>query len=83
MDNANSKPNEWWELVEAQFQEEMQKNLVAHKKDEATYRRHIIAFKKAILDFIYQSLDSIGLFSPLHEEEETKYSEVIKDLQQE
>jgi hypothetical protein len=23
MDYANAKPNEWWELVEAQFQEEM------------------------------------------------------------
>jgi hypothetical protein len=54
--------------------------LVAHKKDEVAYRIHLIAFKKAILDFIYQSLDSIGLFNPLHEEEEVEYSEAIKDI---
>ncbi len=54
--------------------------MVAHKKDEVAYRKHLIAFKKAILDSIYQSLENIGLFSPLHEEEEVKCNEVTKDI---
>ncbi len=33
MDDSNVELDEWWELVEAQFHEEMQKNMVEHKRD--------------------------------------------------
>ncbi len=44
-----------WEMVKVQFQEKMLKILATHKRDEATYRRHLFAFKKAFLDFISRS----------------------------
>jgi hypothetical protein len=66
MDDANAEPDEWWELTKVQFQEEMQK-MVAHRRDEVAYRRHLFAFKKEFLNFIYHSPNSTGLFSPLHE----------------
>jgi hypothetical protein len=53
MDDATMKPNDWWQLARVQFQKEMKKNSVAHRRDEATYRRHLFAFKKVFLDFIY------------------------------
>ncbi len=34
INDANGKFNEWWELAKVQFQEKMQKNLDAHKKNE-------------------------------------------------
>jgi len=33
MDDSNIEPNEWWELVKAQFQEEMQNFFAEHKRD--------------------------------------------------
>ncbi len=83
MDDANVKPNGWWELARVQFQEEMKKNSVAHRRDEATYRRHLFAFKKVILDFIYRSLDSMTLFNPIWKVEEVEHSGPVKDTQQE
>ncbi len=53
MDDSNVELNEWWEL--AKFKEEMQRNLIAHIKDEDAYRRHLYAFKKTFLDDIYHN----------------------------
>lgn len=58
MDDVNVEPDEWWKLAKVKFQEEMQKNLVAHKRDEVAYITHLFAFKKTFLNFIYHSLDS-------------------------
>ncbi len=38
MEDSSVELNEWWELVEVQFKEEMIKNLNAHKKDEDVYK---------------------------------------------
>jgi hypothetical protein len=38
MEDSNARMYEWWKLVEAQFKEEMQKNLVAHMRDEEMYQ---------------------------------------------
>ncbi len=38
MEDSSVELNEWWELVEVQFKEEMIKNLTAHKKDENMYQ---------------------------------------------
>jgi hypothetical protein len=40
------------------------KSLVAHKKDEATYKRHLSTFNKAFLKKIYHSPYSSKLFNP-------------------
>jgi len=36
----------------------MQKNMVAHWKDEEAYKRHLNVFNNVFLAFIYRSLDS-------------------------
>jgi hypothetical protein len=61
----------------------MLKNLVAHRRDEATCRRHLSTFKKAFPNFIYCNLDSIKPSSPILEVEEVEYNGTIKDTQQE
>jgi hypothetical protein len=38
MEDSSVELNEWWELVEVQFKEEMIKTLIAHKKDEDMYK---------------------------------------------
>ncbi len=57
MENYNVELNEWWELVETEFKEEMQKNMVAHRKDEEACRRYLFAYKKVFPTFVYCSLD--------------------------
>jgi len=59
----------------------MHKNLVAHRRDEVAYRRHLFAFKKTFLDFIYHSLDSSKLSSLVQEVEEVECSGVIEEKQ--
>ncbi len=59
MEDSNVEPNKWWELAKTQFREELQKNLVAHRRNEEGYRRYLLAFKKAFLDFIYKSSNSL------------------------
>jgi hypothetical protein len=54
-----------WEMVKVQFQEKMQKHLATHKRDEATYRRHLSAFKKAFSDFISRNPNNIKPSSPI------------------
>jgi hypothetical protein len=61
----------------------MQKNLVAHKRDEATYRKHLFAFKKAFPYFIYCTPDSRRPSNLVQEVEEAKYNGAIKDIHQE
>jgi len=46
MEDSNARLYEWWELVEAQFKEEMQKNLVAHRRDEERYKNISLLSKK-------------------------------------
>jgi hypothetical protein len=43
----------------------MQKNLVAHKKDEETYKRHLCTFNEAFPTFIYRNPDSSEPFNPI------------------
>jgi hypothetical protein len=43
----------------------MHKNLVAHRRDEAGYRRYLFAFKKDFLNFIYRIPNSLELSSPV------------------
>ncbi len=78
MDDVNVDPDEWWGLAKTQFQEEMQKNLVAHKRDEAAYNRRLFTFKKAFLNFIYHSSKSS---SPIEEVEEVDCNGAIKEKQ--
>ncbi len=59
IENYNVELNEWWELVETQFKEEMQKKLVAHRKDEEACKRYLSAFKKAFPSFIYHSPNNL------------------------
>jgi hypothetical protein len=59
----------------------MHKNLVAHIKDEATYKIHLFAFKKAFLDFIIHSPYNSKLSSPVQEVEEAECSGAIKEKQ--
>lgn len=56
MENYNVELNEWWELVETNL-EEMQKNMVAHRKDEEACRIYLSTFKKVFPTFIYCNLD--------------------------
>ncbi len=76
MEASNVELYEWWELVEMQFKEEIYKNLIAHKKDEDRYRRHLFAFKKAFPNFMYINPNSSKLASPLDEINKAKYSGV-------
>jgi hypothetical protein len=46
MEDSNARMYEWWKLVEAQFKEEMQKNLVAHRRDEERYNFFCLLSKK-------------------------------------
>ncbi len=57
--------------------------MVAHKRDEVAYRRHLFAFKKAFPNFICYSLDSTWPSSTLQEVEEVKYCGVVENIQQE
>ncbi len=59
MEDSNVEPNEWWALAKTQFREELQKKLVAHKRNEKGYKRYLLAFKKVFLDFIYKSPNSL------------------------
>ncbi len=81
MDDTNVELNECWELTKAQFQEEMQKNLVAHKREEVAYRRHLSTCRKTFPYFIYRSLDSLELSSLVEEVEEVEYSGVVNKTQ--
>jgi hypothetical protein len=57
----------------------MYKNLIAHRRDEVAYRRHLSTFKKTFPEFIYQSPYSLELSSLVEEVEEVKYSGVVKE----
>jgi hypothetical protein len=46
------------------------KNMVAHRKDEETYKIHLFDFKNVFLTFIYHSLDSSKPSSLVQEVEE-------------
>jgi hypothetical protein len=46
MEDSNPRLYEWWKLVEAQSKEEMQKNLVAHRRDEERYKNICLLSKK-------------------------------------
>lgn len=52
----------------------MQKNLVAHKKDEETYKRHLCTFNEAFPTFIYRNPDSSEPFNPIQEVEDVECS---------
>ncbi len=41
--------------------------MATHRKDEDGYKRHMYAFKKAFLDFMYKSLNSLEPSSPTYE----------------
>ncbi len=41
----------------------MKKNLIANRKDEEAYRRHLFVFNNVFLAFIYHSLDRTIQFS--------------------
>jgi hypothetical protein len=43
----------------------MQKNLVAHRKDEETYKIHLSTFNEAFPTFIYHTPDSSEPFHPI------------------
>jgi hypothetical protein len=60
----------------------MKKNSIAHRRDETTYRRHLFAFKKIFLNFIYQSPYSTKLSNPIRKVDEVKFSGAVKDTQQ-
>jgi len=45
MEDSNVELDEWWELTEVQFKEKMYKNLIAHRKDENRYKKHLSAIK--------------------------------------
>ncbi len=79
MHDANAECDEQQELAEAQFQEEMQKNLATHKKDEIVYTRHLFAFKKAFLDFIDCSPNSLELSNPIQDVEEVECNGIVKE----
>ncbi len=83
MNDANVEFDEWWELVEFQFHEEMHKKLATHKRDEVAYRRLLSTFKKTFPNFIYHNLNHIGSSNLVQEEEEVKYNGTFKDIQQE
>jgi len=57
--------------------------LAAHRRDKATYRRHLSTFKKAFPNFIYCSSDSTKPFSPVLAMEEVECNGIIKDTHQE
>jgi hypothetical protein len=59
----------------------MHKNLVVHRRDEVAYRKHLFAFKKAFLVFIYHSPNSSKLSNPIQEVEEVKCSGTIEEKQ--
>jgi hypothetical protein len=61
----------------------MHKNLATHKRDEVAYKRHLSTFKKAFPNFIYRSLNNIGLSSLEKKEDEVEYNGAVKDIQQE
>jgi hypothetical protein len=61
----------------------MKKNSVAHRRDEGTYKRHLSAFKKVFLDFIYRSPNNTKLSNPIRKVEEVEHSGVVKGTQQE
>ncbi len=61
----------------------MQKNLATHKRGEATYRKHLSAFKKTFPYFIYCTPNSTRPSSLVHEVEEAKYNGAIEDIHQE
>jgi hypothetical protein len=82
MEYSNAKLDEWW-LVEVQFKEEMYKNLVAHKKDEFKYKRHLFAFKKAFPNFMYKNSNNLELSNPVHEAKEAKCSGAAHEQQEE
>jgi hypothetical protein len=46
MEDSNARLYKWWKLVEAQFKKEMQKNLVAHRRDEERYQNICLLSKK-------------------------------------
>jgi hypothetical protein len=46
--------------------------LVVHKKDGDKYIQHMSTFKKAFPNFLYMSLDSSELSSPVNEANATK-----------
>jgi hypothetical protein len=52
-----------------------------HKKDEATYKKHLFAFKKTFLNFIYHNLDISKPSSPIQKLKEAEWSGRIKDIQ--
>ncbi len=81
MDDANAKHEEQRELAKAQFQEEIQKNLAAHRRDEITYTRHISAIKKAFLDFIYRNPNSLEPSNPIQDMEEVECNGAVKEKQ--
>ncbi len=58
MEDSNVEPDEWWELIAIQFNEEMIKTLVVHKNDGDKYIQHLSIFKKAFPNFLYMSLDN-------------------------
>jgi len=59
------------------------KTLVAHRRDKATYRRHLSTFKKAFPNFIYCSSDSTKPFNPVFVVEEVECNGTIKDTHKE
>lgn len=57
----------------------MQKNLVAHRKDEETYKRHLSTFNEAFPTFIYHTPDSSEPFHPIQEVEDVECNGTTKD----
>ncbi len=76
MEDSNVEPNKWWELAKTQFKEKLQKNLATHKRTKEGYRKYLLAFKKAFLDFIYKSPNKA--IQSIEEVGETKCSGIEK-----
>jgi hypothetical protein len=57
----------------------MQKNLIAHRKNEEAYRKHLSTFKKAFLTFLYCSPNNSKPSSPIHELEDIECIGIIKE----
>jgi hypothetical protein len=57
----------------------MKKKLIANRKDEEAYKRHLFVFNKFFLAFICHSLDSSEPSNLVQEVEEVECSGVTKD----